>query len=230
MRYLFDPTYFLIIIGMAFAGYAQWKVKSTFSKYSEWETSKGTTGRQVAQAILQQTLINNVQVEHVSGDLTDHYDSRHKVLRLSDATDMETSVAAVAVAAHECGHAVQDAENYFPLRLRNALVPVTQIGSAAAMPVIIAGFIFQMMGLVQFGIILFSLVLVFQVVTLPVEFDASKRALEQVVDLNIVDDQEHRHCRKVLTAAALTYVAAAVVALMEMLRFVFILLNSNNRD
>ena len=213
MRYLFDPTYFLIIIGMAFAGYAQWKVKSTFSKYSEWETSKGTTGRQVAQAILQQTLINNVQVEHVSGDLTDHYDSRHKVLRLSDATDMETSVAAVAVAAHECGHAVQDAENYFPLRLRNALVPVTQIGSAAAMPVIIAGFIFQMMGLVQFGIILFSLVLVFQVVTLPVEFLAP---------------EEMPAARKVLNAAALTYVAAASATALQLLRL--IILSSRNND
>ena len=211
MRYLFDPTYFLIIIGMAFAGYAQWKVKSTFSKYSEWETSKGTTGRQVAQAILQQTLINNVQVEHVSG-----------------ATDMETSVAAVAVAAHECGHAVQDAENYFPLRLRNALVPVTQIGSAAAMPVIIAGFIFQMMGLVQFGIILFSLVLVFQVVTLPVEFDASARALKILEQNQLLAPEEMPAARKVLNAAALTYVAAASATALQLLRL--IILSSRNND
>ena len=200
MRYLFDPTYFLIIIGMAFAGYAQWKVKSTFSKYSEWETSKGTTGRQVAQAILQQTLINNVQVEHVSGDLTDHYDSRHKVLRLSDATDMETSVAAVAVAAHECGHAVQDAENYFPLRLRNALVPVTQIGSAAAMPVIIAGFIFQMMGL----------------------------ALKILEQNQLLAPEEMPAARKVLNAAALTYVAAASATALQLLRL--IILSSRNND
>ena len=203
MRYLFDPTYFLIIIGMAFAGYAQWKVKSTFSKYSEWETSKGTTGRQVAQAILQQTLINNVQVEHVSGDLTDHYDSRHKVLRLSDATDMETSVAAVAVAAHECGHAVQDAENYFPLRLRNALV-------------------------VQFGIILFSLVLVFQVVTLPVEFDASARALKILEQNQLLAPEEMPAARKVLNAAALTYVAAASATALQLLRL--IILSSRNND
>ena len=193
MRYLFDPTYFLIIIGMAFAGYAQWKVKSTFSKYSEWETSKGTTGRQVAQA-----------------------------------TDMETSVAAVAVAAHECGHAVQDAENYFPLRLRNALVPVTQIGSAAAMPVIFAGFIFQMMGLVQFGIILFSLVLVFQVVTLPVEFDASARALKILEQNQLLAPEEMPAARKVLNAAALTYVAAASATALQLLRL--IILSSRNND
>ena len=160
--------------------------------------------------------------------MTDHYASRHKVLRLSDATDMETSVAAVAVAAHECGHAVQDAENYFPLRLRNALVPVTQIGSAAAMPVIIAGFIFQMMGLVQFGIILFSLVLVFQVVTLPVEFDASARALKILEQNQLLAPEEMPAARKVLNAAALTYVAAASATALQLLRL--IILSSRNND
>lgn len=227
MRFLFDPTYILVIIGMAFAGYAQWKVTSTFRKYSDWDTENGTTGRQAAQTILQQTLIHDVTVEHVSGDLTDHYDSRHKVLRLSDATDQERSIAAVAVAAHECGHAVQDAESYFPLRLRNALVPVTQFGSAAAMPIIIAGFLFQWMGLVQFGIILFGLVLLFQVVTLPVEFDASARALRILEQNQLLTADELPAARKVLNAAALTYVAAASATALQLLRLIIL---SSGRD
>ena len=220
--YYFDWTYVLILIGAGLAMYAQHKVTSTFAKYSEWDTQFRITGNQAAHEILKSSQIHNVTVEHVNGHLTDHYDSRHKILRLSDATDRSVSIAAVAVAAHECGHALQDAKGYYPLRLRNALVPVTQIGSQMALPMIVIGLMLNFMGLVNIGIIAFALVLVFQIVTLPVEFDASKRAMIILQQQNLLTEEEFPAAREVLNAAAFTYIAATISTALQLLRFVLI--------
>lgn len=225
----FDPTYVLVMIGAAIAGWASMHVQSTFAKYNQWETAARTTGREMAQQILQQSLINDVALEHVAGHLTDHYDSRSKVLRLSDATDRVTSIAAVAVAAHECGHAIQDAENYGALRLRSALAPITQLGSTVSFPLIMMGLLMGWMGLVQIGVIAFGIVLIFQLVTLPVEFDASRRALAILEKYQLVTAEELPAARKVLNAAALTYVAGALSTALQLLRFILIA-NSRRRD
>lgn len=220
--YYMDPTYILVIIGAGIAMYAQHKVTSTFAKYSEWETSFGVTGNQVARDILSVSRIDDVAVEHVQGHLTDHYDPRSKVLRLSDATDYSTSIAAVAVAAHECGHALQHAQGYAPLRLRSVLAPVTQFGSSISLPLIMIGLAMNFMGLVQVGIIAFSLVLVFQLVTLPVEFDASARAMRILEEQRLLTAEELPAARKVLNAAALTYVAASISTALQLIRFILI--------
>lgn len=227
--YYFDPTYILVLIGAGLAMFAQHKVTSTFSKYDELETRFKITGNQAAREILQQNQLHDVSVEHIAGHLTDHYDSRNKVLRLSDATDRSTSVAAVAVAAHECGHAVQDAKGYWPLRVRNLLVPVTQFGSTLALPMIFIGLAMGWAGLINVGIIAFSLVLVFQLVTLPVEFDASKRALAIIEQQQLLAPEELTAARKVLNAAAMTYVASTIGTALQLLRFVLIA-NSRSRD
>lgn len=226
--FYYDPTYLLVIIGAAIVFYAQHKVTSTFAQYNEVPTRNHLTGQQAASAILADNNIHDVTIEHVAGHLSDHYDSRNKVLRLSDATDRSTSIAAVAVAAHECGHAVQDATNYFPLRLRAALVPITQLGSTLAVPLIFAGFLLQMMQLVTIGIIAFAAVLVFQLVTLPVEFDASRRALQVLESQQLLAPEELPAARKVLNAAALTYVAATLNSALTLIRF--IALSSRRRD
>ncbi|MBR7926622.1 zinc metallopeptidase [Aerococcaceae bacterium zg-ZUI334] len=226
--YGFDSTYFLVIIGALLVMYAQAKVKSTFSKFSEWETTNRVTGRQAAQTLLQASNIHNVQIEHIQGHLSDHYDSQNKVLRLSDATDRETSIAAVAVAAHECGHALQDAENYGFLRLRNAFVPIAQLGSNLAMPLLMIGFVLNVFSLVWIGILAFSAALVFQLITLPVEFDASKRALVIMEQYHLVEPDEIPAAKKVLNAAALTYVASTLNSALTLLRFV--LMAQRRRD
>lgn len=226
MNFFYDSSYFLVLIGMAIVMYAQFKVKSTFAKYNELETQHQIDGKRAAEAILSQANIPTVQVGHIPGHLTDHYDPRNKTLRLSDATFSETSVAAVAVAAHECGHAVQDAQGYSFLKLRNMIVPVVQIGSKLAMPLIMFGLILNMMGLVQIGIILFSLVLVFQLVTLPVEFDASNRALAILEQNGMFTSEELPAAKKVLNAAAFTYVAATLSTALQLLRFIMM---SNRR-
>ncbi|EHR37925.1 zinc metallopeptidase [Facklamia languida] len=226
--YYFDSTYLLVIIGMALVAFAQWKVKSTFAKYSEFQTIKQVTGKQAAEAILQASQIQDVRVEHVPGNLTDHYSPNEKILRLSDATYNETSVAAVAVAAHECGHAVQDAEGYSMLKLRSFLVPISQFGSSIGMPLIILGFILQMMGLVTIGIIALSLALLFQCVTLPVEFDASRRALNVLESYQVFSSEEIPAARKVLRAAAFTYIAATLSTALQIFRLV--LLSNRRRD
>ena len=223
---MFDSTYILVIIGMIIVFYAQSKVKSTFNKYDQLETQIRVTGRQAAEAILSQAGIHDVQVEHVPGQLTDHYDPRNKVLRLSDATYAQTSVAAVAVAAHECGHAVQDAVGYHFLKLRSAIVPVVQIGSAMAMPMIILGLILSWIGLVRIGIIAFGLTVVFQLVTLPVEFDASKRAIAILQERQLFAPQEIPAAQKVLRAAAFTYIAATLSTMLQLIRLIMI---SNRR-
>lgn len=227
--YGFDATYFLVLIAMAIVGWAQFKVKSTFNKYDQLMTEHQVTGRQAAEFILQQSGITNVRVEPVAGHLTDHYDPRNKVLRLSEATYQNTSVSAVAVAAHECGHALQDAQDYKFMRVRAALVPIVNLGSTIAMPLILIGFLMQIAGLIQLGILAFSLVLLFQLVTLPVEFDASRRAIEILGQGHIFTEAEVQPARKVLRAAGFTYVAASLSTLFQIVRFI-LLSNRSNRN
>lgn len=225
----FDWTYILIIIGLAIAGFASANVNRTFAKYSKYQNRNGYTGTQVAEYILQQSGIHDVRVERIAGNLTDHYDPKNKVLRLSDATADKTSVAAIGVAAHECGHAVQDHQGYFFMTLRQRIVPFVNIGSNAAWPILILGVVFGYNEtLVNIGIALFSFTLLFQVITLPVEFDASKRALQIIETGNILTAEELPYARKTLNAAAMTYVAAAISSFLSLLRV--IILFGNRRD
>ena len=219
----FDPTYILIIIGVIITLAASAKMNSAFRRYSRVRSHSRLTGAQAATKILNYAGIYDVVVERVSGNLTDHYDPRSKVLRLSDATYNATSVAAIGVAAHECGHAMQDKEAYAPLKLRGSLVPVANIGSNLSWVFIILGII---MGanqtLLNIGILLFSLAVIFQLVTLPVEFNASSRALRVLKDSAMMYDDEVEDTRKVLSAAALTYVASAAAAILSLLRLVIL--------
>lgn len=219
----FDPTYILIIIGVIITLAASAKMNSAFRRYSRVRSHSGLTGAQAATKILNYAGIYDVVVERVSGNLTDHYDPRSKVLRLSEATYNATSVAAIGVAAHECGHAMQDKEAYAPLKLRGSLVPVANIGSNLSWVFIILGIV---MGanqtLLNIGILLFSLAVIFQLVTLPVEFNASSRALRVLKDSAMMYDDEVEDTRKVLSAAALTYVASAAAAILSLLRLVIL--------
>jgi len=214
--FYFDPTYILVIIGALICLAASARVKLTFRKYNRVRSMSGMTGAQAAERILRAAGIHDVSIE-----LTDHYDPRRKVLRLSDSTYGSASVAAVGVAAHECGHAIQHQKSYAPLTIRGAIVPVANFGSAAAWPLIIIGmFISSNTGtlLIDIGIICFSLAVMFQLVTLPVEFNASRRAVRILGETGILDSQELRSTRKVLGAAALTYVAGAGAAIFPLLR------------
>ncbi len=225
----FDPTYFLVIIGLVITMAASAKVKSTYARYSKVRSRRGITAAQAAQTILNGAGIYDVRIEHIAGNLTDNYDPRSKVLHLSDATMRSSSVAAIGVAAHECGHAIQDATEYAPLRIRGAIVPVVNIGSTASWPLILLGVLLGFnQTLITLGIILFSLTVVFQLVTLPVEFDASKRALSILGGSGMFGDEELDGAKKVLTAAALTYVAAAAASILQLLRLV--LLFGRRRD
>ncbi|HBY89890.1 zinc metallopeptidase [Ruoffia sp. FAM 24228] len=221
-----DWTYILVLIGMGIVMFAQNRVQSTFNKYDQLDTEKRITGKQAAEHILQTAGISNVKVEQVRGRLTDHYDPRNKVLRLSEATYNQTSVAAVAVAAHEVGHAIQDQKDYAFLKVRSAIAPVVQIGSSIAMPLILIGLLFQLTGLVNIGILAFGLVVVFQLVTLPVEFDASKRALAILGDTGVFVQEEVPAAKKVLDAAAFTYIAATLSTALQLIRLILI---SNRR-
>ena len=228
--YYFDPTYMLVLIGAVLCLYAQMRVNSTYSKYAKVRSRTGMTGAQAAQKILGMSGIFDVRIEHVGGRLTDHYDPAHKVLRLSDAVYGSTSIAAIGVAAHECGHAVQHQREYGPLKIRSALVPAANIGSRAGIPLIILGAVLGMnQMLIQIGIWVFALAVLFQVVTLPVEFNASGRALAMLGDYGMMERDEVSGCRKVLHAAALTYVAAAAASLLQFLRL-FILFGGRRRD
>lgn len=221
-----DWTYILVLIGMGIVMFAQNRVQSTFNKYDQLDTEKRITGKQAAEHILQTAGIYNVKVEQVRGRLTDHYDPRNKVLRLSEATYDQTSVAAVAVAAHEVGHAIQDQKDYAFLKVRSAIAPVVQIGSSIAMPLILIGLLFQLTGLVNIGILAFGLVVVFQLVTLPVEFDASKRALAILGNTGVFVQEEVPAAKKVLDAAAFTYIAATLSTALQLIRLILI---SNRR-
>lgn len=228
--WFYDPTFILVIIGMVISMAASAYVKSTFSKYDKISSRNNITGTKAAQYILESQGINNVGVQAIAGDLTDNYNSGNKMLSLSQATAQSTSVAAIGVAAHECGHAVQDAKGYLPLRIRHAIVPVANIGSAVSIPLILIGVLLRGSFLINLGMLAFSLAFIFQLVTLPVEFDASRRALRILADGGLLTEEEVPQARKVLFAAALTYVAAAVATLLQLLRLIILFGNNNRRD
>lgn len=224
--YGYDPTMFLLIPAILLTLYAQYKVSSTTNRFFNVRGNRGYTGEDTARKILDSNGLYNVRIEMVRGRLSDHYDPRSKVLRLSQDVYSGTSITSVAVAAHECGHAIQHAHGYAPLNIRSSLVPVVNFASNMSWIFIMLGFLTRGIFL-QIGILLFSASVLFQIVTLPVEFNASSRALTQLTSLGIVDDKEVRQSRKVLQAAALTYVAAAVTAMLQLLRLLMI---ANNRD
>ena len=221
--YYYDVTYLLVILGAVLSMIASAQVNSTFKRYSRVRSSCGMTGAEAAERILYRNGLTNVRIEHISGNLTDHYDPSSKVLRLSDATYNATSVAAVGVAAHECGHAVQDAKGYAPLKIRNAIIPLTNIGSRLSTPLILMGLLFSGLGqfaitLAYVGVACFALSVVFQLVTLPTEFDASRRAVAAIEGCGLLSSEEVGSTKKVLSAAAMTYVAALAVAITQFLR------------
>ena len=228
-RYYFDPTYFLLIIGMFLSLAASAKVKSTFARYSRVRSASGITGAEAARRILQMAGIRDVTIVPISGSLTDHYDPRSKRLALSQDVYDNTSVAAVSVAAHECGHAIQHAINYVPLTLRSAIVPIANFGSTLSWPLFLAGLLFSIRPLVMLGILLFSFAVIFQLVTLPVEFNASSRALKMLGSSGMLGPDESKSARKVLTAAALTYVAALASSILQLFRLI-ILAGGRDRD
>ena len=230
--YYWDPTYILVVIGAVICMIASARVKGTFNKYSQLRSMSGMNGAQVAQRVLQAAGIYDVQVRHVSGSLTDHYDPRTKTVNLSDPVYNATSVAALGVAAHECGHAIQHAKSYAPLSIRSALVPIANFGSMLGWPVILIGLLFNTRSsglIIDIGILLFSAAVLFQLVTLPVEFDASRRALVMLRTQGILADDELRYTRRVLKSAALTYVASAAAAILQLLRIILIT-NGRRRD
>ena len=229
--YYWEPTYILVVIGAIICMIASAKVKTTFNKYSQYRSYSGMNGAQVAQRVLEAAGIYDVTVRHVSGNLTDHYDPSTKTVNLSDPVYNSYSVAALGVAAHECGHAIQHAKNYAPLSLRSALVPVANFGSMLAWPLILIGLFINGRSstlIIDLGIVLFSAAVLFQLVTLPVEFDASRRALVMLRTQNILSDDELKNTRKVLKSAAFTYVAGAAAAILQLLRI--ILLVGGRRD
>lgn len=230
--YYWDPTYILVVIGAVICMIASARVKGTFNKYSQLRSMSGMNGAQVAQRVLQAAGIYDVQVRHVSGSLTDHYDPRTKTVNLSDPVYNATSVAALGVAAHECGHAIQHEKSYAPLSIRSALVPIANFGSMLAWPVILIGLLFNTRSsglIIDIGILLFSAAVLFQLVTLPVEFDASRRALVMLRTQGILADDELKYTRRVLKSAALTYVASAAAAILQLLRIILIT-NGRRRD
>ena len=229
--YYYDPTYILVLIGALLSLWASARVNSTYNRYAKVYSRSGLTGAEAAQQILKNAGIYGVRVEHVSGNLTDHYDPKAKVLRLSDSVYGSRSVAAVGVAAHECGHAIQNAKGYVPLRLRAALVPVANLGSTLGLPIILLGVILSWnQVLIQIGIWAFSLAVLFQLVTLPVEFNASHRAVIKAEQYGLLTSEENNGVKKVLTAAALTYVAAAASSILQLLRLILLFGGNRRRD
>lgn len=228
-----DPTYFIVIIGAVICMVASARMKSTYNKYQKQRSMSNMTGAQAAERILKSAGIYDVSVHHVSGNLTDHYDPRNKTLNLSDSVYSSASVAAVGVAAHECGHAIQHQKNYAPLTIRGAIVPIANIGSTLAWPLIFIGIFFTSNTgtmFINIGILCFSLAVLFQLVTLPVEFNASSRALRILGDTGILSSDELPMTRKVLTAAALTYVASAAAAILQLLRLLILFGGRNSDD
>jgi len=212
----------VLIPAILFTVFAQVKVKSAFAQYSQIRPRRQMTGREAAEIILRANGVHGVALSHVSGSMTDHYDPSANVIRLSDTVDSVSSVAAIGVAAHEAGHAVQYAEGYAPIKLRTGILPVCQIGSQLSGPIFFMGLIFASELLLNAGILLFSAVVLFQAITLPVEFNASRRAVRAIAAAGILTDEELRGTRAVLTAAALTYVAAMLTSLLSLLRLIMI--------
>ncbi|MFC0559903.1 zinc metallopeptidase [Halalkalibacter alkalisediminis] len=221
-------VYFILLLIIPI--WAQMRVKGAYRKYSQVHASSGLTGAQVARKILDENGLYDVKVEETRGTLTDHYDPRSKVVRLSTDNYYGTSVAGAAVAAHEVGHAMQDSEDYAFLRIRHSLVPVASFGSNASFFLILAGILMGASGFILLGIFAMAAAVLFQLVTLPVEFNASSRAMEQIVSSGVIRNDEERDTRKVLNAAALTYVAGALVALLELVRFILMYIGMNNDD
>lgn len=228
MPFFFYDYYYIILVipAMILAMIAQVKVKSTYNKFSKVNNSRGITGAYAAQAVLTHYGINDVRIEQVSGKLTDHYDPKAKVIRLSSGVYSGTSIAAVGVACHEAGHAAQHAENYVPIKVRNTLVPVCNIGSTLGIPIAILGYFLGFEPLITIGLLLYAAIALFHLVTLPVEFNASRRAINVIDDTRLLYDDEISGAKKVLSAAAMTYVASLVVAIANLLRLV---LRFNNR-
>ncbi len=228
--YGFDRTYILLILGMLLSLAASAKLRSTFAKYRAVRSASGLTGEQAARRILQAAGITDVQVRAVRGSLTDHYDPRTKTVNLSQDIYGQTSLAAVGVAAHECGHAIQHAIHYAPLEIRSAIVPAANLGSQLSWPLFFIGLIMSIRPLITAGIILFSLAVLFQLVTLPVEINASSRALHMLETTGILGSDENRGARKVLTAAAMTYVAALAGSILQLLRLLILAGGRRNDD
>ena len=220
--FYYDWTYILVLIGVVLSLLASAKVKSTFARYSNVRSYSGMTGRDAAEKILHRNGIYDVQIIHISGNLTDHYNPTNKTLALSDPVYHSTSVAAIGVAAHECGHAIQHNVGYIPIKIRSAIVPVVNLGSKLSWPIIILGVILGSFNMLNIGILLFALTLVFQIVTLPVEFNASSRALKILDKSGMLYKDEVRGARKVLTAAAMTYITATVSTLLQLLRLILL--------
>ena len=224
-----DMTYIVLVLpAVIFSLWASWNVKHTYKKYAKQLNSRGLTGASAARRILDANGLQNIPVERISGELTDHYDPEARVVRLSDAVWDGTSTAAVGVACHEVGHAIQNAENYLPVKIRQAIIPATNIGAKLSVPLLIAGlvlcgFIPQLIYLAYVGVAAYGLCALFQLVTLPTEFDASRRALRTIDGMGLLEGEEYAGAKKVLTAAALTYVAALATTLMQLLRFLIIL-------
>jgi len=229
--YGFDWTYILVIIGFVITMIASFAVKNTFAKYAKRAAACGLTGAEVAMKILKKSGAYDVEVGRIRGSLTDHYNPSAKVLNLSESVYGSTSIAAIGVAAHECGHAMQHSENYFPLKLRSSIVPFANFGSKVGIPCILIGILFSyMQPLITLGVILFSFGVVFQLVTLPVEFDASRRALCVLREMDILTEQEIGGARAVLKSAALTYVASAAAAILSLLRLILLFGGGRRRD
>jgi Zn-dependent membrane protease YugP len=218
----FDPTFIILIPGLILAMYAQFKVQSTFTRYTKVNASAGLTGGEVARRLLEQAGIHDVTVEMTPGHLTDHYDPRKRALRLSEQVYQGHTLAALGVAAHETGHAIQHREAYLPMNIRSMFVPAAQFGSTLAFPLFLIGFFLKTDWLIMTGIYAFSAVVLFQLVTLPVEFNASNRALAALESGGYVSSTEAGHAKKVLDAAALTYVAAALMGVLQLVRLLLI--------
>ena len=229
--FLFDPTYILVIFGLIITMIASANVKSTFARYNKILSRRGLTGAETVRRILDANGLNHIRIEHVNGSLSDHYDPKNGVIRLSDSTYNSTSVAAIGVAAHECGHAIQHKVGYIPIKVRNGIVPFVNICNYASLPLIMIGLFMGSRGynLAMLGVILFSAVLVFQIVTLPTETNASKRALATMEGMFLLDEEELKGAKKVLVAAAMTYFAGVASTALQVLRLFLIVQNSNRR-
>ncbi len=219
--FFYDPTMILLIPVIILAFWARHKVKSTFKKYSQKRANKGLSSNEVARDILKKAN-TNIPIEQVKGELSDHYDPKEKVLRLSNSVYGKKNISAIAVAAHEAGHALQDSNGYMPLKIRNAIAPVANIGSKLAFPLIFIGFLLQAFSLLKIGIVFYAAAVVFSIVTLPVEFNASSTALNIIKNNGYLNSEEMTGAKKVLNAAAMTYVASTLAALVNLLRFILL--------
>ena len=223
----FDPTYILVIIGLIITLIASASVKSTFNKYNKIGSRRGITGAECARKILDANGLHHIQIQHIAGSLSDNYNPKTGIVSLSDSTFNSTSIAALGVAAHECGHAIQHSVGYVPIKIRNSIVPVVNICSYAAIPLIFIGIILSQFGLSLFGVILYSSVFAFQLVTIPTETNASSRALATLQSMALLDEDELNGAKKVLTAAAMTYFASAAATALSILRFLLIIMGNS---